>query len=457
MAANRRLRALLEERTAAHGIELRTPRPALCTDNGAMIAVLGSEVVTAGLRPSGPGHRRRLLAAGRPDPALSGPLPDGLTARALADAEAEADPDGLAAATRLRAAHGPDIAAAALHQASLRRRARAKFGDRAATLFFTRDGLEQATRPAVAAHHAARLVAAGATRVVDLGCGIGTDALAFADAGLAVVAVERDPATAAVAAANLGDRGRVVCGDAEELAPALLTPGTAAWCDPARRTSSGRLWRVEDFTPSWALVTSLLAGDRPAGVKLGPALPHSLVPPAAEAEWVTQLGDTVEVALWAGAGAEPGVDAALLLPGGRLAVPRPQPGHPPEPLPVGPVARYLYEPHGAVIRARAVAELGRRLGAHLLDAEIAYLSAASLTATPFATAFEVLEVLPTAEKQLRRWVREHDVGTLEIKKRGVEVDPAALRRRLAPRGRRAATLVLARTAAGAVALVVQRV
>ena len=53
VAANRRLRALLQQRTAEHGIELRTPRPALCTDNGAMIAVLGSEIVTAGGRPSG--------------------------------------------------------------------------------------------------------------------------------------------------------------------------------------------------------------------------------------------------------------------------------------------------------------------------------------------------------------------------------------------------------------------
>lgn len=52
VAANSRLRTLLEERTAAAGIELRRPRPALCTDNGAMIAALGSEVVRAGLTPS---------------------------------------------------------------------------------------------------------------------------------------------------------------------------------------------------------------------------------------------------------------------------------------------------------------------------------------------------------------------------------------------------------------------
>ncbi|MDR3070607.1 MAG: tRNA (adenosine(37)-N6)-threonylcarbamoyltransferase complex transferase subunit TsaD [Propionibacteriaceae bacterium] len=53
VAANTRLRALLDERAAAAGITVRRPRPGLCTDNGAMIAVLGAEVVKAGLAPSG--------------------------------------------------------------------------------------------------------------------------------------------------------------------------------------------------------------------------------------------------------------------------------------------------------------------------------------------------------------------------------------------------------------------
>jgi N6-L-threonylcarbamoyladenine synthase len=52
VAANSRLRALLAERAAARGVRLRTPRPALCTDNGAMIAVLGAEIASADGRPS---------------------------------------------------------------------------------------------------------------------------------------------------------------------------------------------------------------------------------------------------------------------------------------------------------------------------------------------------------------------------------------------------------------------
>lgn len=52
VAANSRLRTLMAERAEAAGIALRRPRPGLCTDNGAMIAVLGAEVIKAGRRPS---------------------------------------------------------------------------------------------------------------------------------------------------------------------------------------------------------------------------------------------------------------------------------------------------------------------------------------------------------------------------------------------------------------------
>jgi len=52
VAANSRLRALADERCAEAGVTLRVPRPALCTDNGAMVAALGAEVVARGRPPS---------------------------------------------------------------------------------------------------------------------------------------------------------------------------------------------------------------------------------------------------------------------------------------------------------------------------------------------------------------------------------------------------------------------
>jgi N6-L-threonylcarbamoyladenine synthase len=52
VAANSRLRALGQERCDAAGVQLRVPRPGLCTDNGAMVAALGARLVDAGRPPS---------------------------------------------------------------------------------------------------------------------------------------------------------------------------------------------------------------------------------------------------------------------------------------------------------------------------------------------------------------------------------------------------------------------
>ena len=52
VAANSRLRALAAERCERAGIRLRVPRPGLCTDNGAMVAALGAQLVAHGATPS---------------------------------------------------------------------------------------------------------------------------------------------------------------------------------------------------------------------------------------------------------------------------------------------------------------------------------------------------------------------------------------------------------------------
>lgn len=370
-------------------------------------------------------------------------------AEALVASAAEGDPASLAAAERMRRVLPPDRAALVLAQEALRRRAATKFGPLATALFFTADGLEQATRPRVAAWRAQRFVAAGVRRVIDLGCGLGADALALLAAGLEVIAVEADEATAVLARANLGID--VVVGDAIELLDDLAGPDAAVFCDPARRTSSGRSWRLDDLRPPWSFVEHLLA-TRVCCIKLGPGLPLKHVPDSVAATWVSDGGDLVELSLWNRLW-QPGREA-VLLPGGHVLG---EGGWRGPAAPTTPaVGEVLYEPDPAVIRAGLVDRLAGRLKARRVHADIAYLVAAEPRDTPFATAFEVLQVLDAGERTLKGWVREQRVGTLKIKKRGVDIDPAALRRRLKPAGPNSATLVLTPTPDGARALVVRR-
>lgn len=365
-----------------------------------------------------------------------------------------ADADVVRIVSRLRAAgHSPGLVAAVLTQARLRTRARARFHDFADRMLFTPDGLEQATRLQVAAQHAGRLARAGLTSVADLGCGIGADALAFASLGLRVVAVERDEVTAAIAAYNLAPfpNARVVQGDALEAEPADVD---ALWFDPARRAGGRRHADPADWSPPLDAVFARAAA-RPAGVKLGPALDHALLPEGVEAQWVSVDREVVELVVWTGALAREGVGRAALLLSAAGAAELTAPDAAPD-AEAGALGEYLLEPDGSVIRARLIGELARRTDGRMLDPTIAWITTDTAPETPFGQSFRVREELPFDERRLKAALRERGIGTLEIKKRGVDVDPAAFRTRLALRGAASATLVLTRVAGRRTALLVDR-
>ncbi|GAB3121625.1 class I SAM-dependent methyltransferase [Glaciibacter psychrotolerans] len=356
-----------------------------------------------------------------------------------------------------KAGHAPGLVSAVLSQSKLRAKAVPKFGEFASRMLFTEAGLEQATRLKVAALHAGRFAAAGLTRVADLGSGIGGDALALAAMDLIVTAVDADEVTAAIASFNLAPfpAATVVHSDAESFD---LSECDAAWLDPARRTSghsnTSRL-NPEDYSPSLNFVFDL-AKRLPIGVKLGPGHDRDQIPAEAEAQWISVNGALVEMGLWFGVLARDGIRRAALVlrPEGPAELTAAADS---EDAAVVPLGEYLYEPDGAVIRARLIGDLARSLDAGMLSEGIAYLTAETVQHTPFATAFRVLDVLPFDEKKLRLALAERGIGTLEIKKRGVDIDPATLRTRLKLKGTTSATLILTRAAGHRVALLVERV
>lgn len=347
------------------------------------------------------------------------------------------DPLALGAALRSEG-YAPAHVAAAMTQAELRDRAEQKFGPSAHRMYFTPDGLEQATRLSVARHRAQRLRAADAASLVDLGCGIGGDLVAAAEAGLTVVGVDTDPVRVAVATANLdalGLGGAVAGNDATTLD---LAPFDVAFADPARRGPRGRTFDAGEWAPPWSFVEALLRRD--ACVKVAPGIPHALVPDGVEAEWVSDRGEVKEAALWSGRLATDRRRATVIGRGGLASVTDEDPSTGD----VGDMAGFLYEPDGAVIRAGLVGAVAAGVGGTLLDAKIAYVTSPEPFTTPFARSYEVIEELPFREKQLKAALRARGVGRLTIKKRGVDVVPDDLRRRLAPRGDEEATIVLTR-------------
>lgn len=374
------------------------------------------------------------------------------------------DPDrALELAQRLRSeGHSPALVAAALTQQRLRARAAAKFGPFADSMLFTPEALEQATRLEVAARHAARYAAAGVRRVADLGCGIGGDAIALAGLDLPVLAVERDEATAALATVNLMHfpHAEVRCADALEVD--LEGAGVdAVFADPARRAQGRRIIDPEQWSPPLSGVLALRERIPALGVKVAPGIDHALLPSEAHVQWVSVDGQLVEAGIWCGPLAVEGRGrSALLLQSQASGEMRTitlsdpavkDPSQPPEQAECmdspGALAELIHEPDGAAIRAGLVSYLAQALGARPVAPRIAYLTGDAVPeapVAPFLRSWRVTEVLPLRLKVLRARVRERGIGRLEIRKRGVEVSPEALRASLRLSGEAGETWILTR-------------
>lgn len=367
--------------------------------------------------------------------------PQGSTLLAAAAEVAGGEPLAAASALRRLGAE-PGLAAAALTQAELRRKAVGKFGPEAARMFFSRAGLEQATRRIVADRRAARLAAAGVRRIADLGCGLGADTIAAARSGMSVYAVEADPVTATLAAINvevsgLADRAVVTCADATAVD---VSGFDAVFCDPARRAGNRRVFDPAAYSPPWDFVAGLSRRVPFTVLKLAPGIDHALLPDGAEGEWVSVDGDLVEAAFWCGPLARAPRRATVVRGGHAHQLT----GSGDEKAPAGDVGAFLYDPDPAVVRSHLVAEFAATVHGRLADETIAYVHADEAVPTPFGRCLAVTDVLPFSLKRLRTLLRERAVGRAEIMKRGSALEPEQLRRDLKLGGPNAATIVLTR-------------
>jgi hypothetical protein len=369
-----------------------------------------------------------------------------LRSSAGADALAEVSAYPLTDATRIRdvgavrALFG-DRAGVLVETVLLRRRGVAKLGDVGGWLL-TDAALQQATAAPVAAYRARRL--AGMT-VHDVTCSIGTE-LAALRCTAEVLGSDIDPVRLAMARHNVAE---VPLLRADALHP--VSRGTVVLADPGRRRLGGRVFRPRDFSPP---LDSLLDTyrDRQLVVKCSPGIDFDRLEFQGEVEVTSLAGDVREACLWSAGLTERGVSRRATVLGADGGVDQVTDAGSDD-CAVAPAGRWIVDPDGAVVRAGLVRHYVRhyaaRHGLWQLDPKIAYLSGDRLP--PATRGFEVLDQLPFGERRLRQALAEMDCGAAEILVRGVNVDPAVLRKRLRLRGVQQLSVVITRIGAGSAA------
>ena len=357
--------------------------------------------------------------------------PTGQEAIRAAEALAPREVDFLTHFQALSRLYPAGLARDALQMAILRREATTKFPF-AEKMHFTREALEQASSWQVSTYRASRF--SEFERLVDLGCSIGADSLAFA--GMApTIGVDLDPLRLAMAQANasaLGRSGQLAFLQADlldSLPIARLPSSPALFFDPARRAGGRRAFSVRHYRPPLAVVKEWLPDFPVIGVKISPGVDLAeLETYEAEIEFISLGGDLKEAVLWFGP-LNTAPRRATVLPGPDTLLPAPE-----APLSVSEPRAYLYEPDPAVLRARLVRTLAVELGASQLDPDIAYLTGDTLKPTPFARVWAVEDWFPFGLKRLRAYLRERGVGRVTVKKRGSPLQPEALIRDLRLKG-----------------------
>jgi hypothetical protein len=322
--------------------------------------------------------------------------------------------------------------------------------------------------------------------VVDGCCGAGANLVAFGLAGHAAVGIDSDPILCHLARANAAAHGLTLQALTAEIPRSLgRLDHVGLHLDPDRRASGSRSTQGDQFSPT--LQECLTAGlrARSALIKVSPG---------------TEVDRQVTAAwnrCWIGSGRECPVQLLVRgdiqwphharslyekLPGGshgwrvaalvgyasRVSEPARlgQPGQPGQPgqadIACPPLiyaasdaecaagvdceltltGRYLFEPHAALYAAGLAAVWCAEQAYSPLTASEGYYLGDQPLWTPWGQCFRIVEEVPWDDRQVRKWLRRHGIGALEVKKRLVQMDANPFQRRYSqPDGRPLTCLV----------------
>jgi SAM-dependent methyltransferase len=332
----------------------------------------------------------------------------------------------------------PELISLAFSQAQMQHRLEARWGQSAAELLLTEDGISQATRPVVAQYRAefiANKFGANA-HVLDLSCGLGFDAREFARAGLQVTGVEIDSEIAEYARHNLKEFGVTVhCADAN----AFVIPGDVdvVFVDPARRDLSAakdamgntkRIFDPSQWSPSWEKINEI-ATAHPVIAKVAPGIDKAELSNW-DARWISSDGDLVECFL---SSAGSGIRAAVLIDSvsdSNFEILGD------ETTKTQALGSFLVVPDPALIRASALDAVALLCNGGLVNEHIAWLTSDDSSAVSnlanqspsLASALKIESHFKFSEKQLVVNLKDVSASGVTVMTRGMQLDVEAIRK-----------------------------
>jgi hypothetical protein len=309
---------------------------------------------------------------------------------------------------------------------------------------------------------------------IDLCCGVGVDAVAWARGGSRdLVAVDQDPVAVRLTKFHAKQHGASI---AVELGAAERFEASAnQWVhvDPDRRQDGFRHSRADQMSPTMDQLVSVRDHSAGGSIKLAPA---TVVPDgwreSTGSHWISLDRSVRQQRLWWGSERYPvgtktlsrgrwmqrGSSDSLQVQWIHLQIP--SAWHGPEPMrdagPLDLFPRYVGDCDPVVRASDSTMELAGHFGVSILGDRNGYLIADRPVRTAWVDWFEIEGVMPWDRKRVKRWLRERGIGRLEIKTRGVKEPVDSLRSQLALSGDREATLLLTQVNRRVLALLAQR-
>jgi len=342
----------------------------------------------------------------------------------------------------------------------------------------------------------------GSPAVHDLCCGMGGDSY-FIPENFNVIGVDLDENRLAMYRYNTetirGKCNGTILGDVREVArqngsSEEVNHAGYFTIDPARRAVDGENQRdLRNLTPTFEEVLDISKHYKGGMAKLPPGYPTDEIPQNAELVYLGSHSDCRELlvlfgdlaqnpgkvraimvdkegnvvkaadgteAIWNGSLSEiqaaSNKDAEHDLPGCERSF---RNATSETDLPVGDVSEYLAEPTALLIRSHLFGSvaLSAAADAHLISEGIAYVASANPLPAPAFANFQVLDKCEIATGAVRDMLKNHGIGKLTLKLRGVKVDPDAEIKRLKPKGKNEAILFYTRVAGEKTAILAKRI